>query len=325
MIISKTPMRVSFCGGGTDLEEFYKNETGAITSTAINRYVYITVNEKFDNDIRLSYSKTENVKHVDEVEHNLLREAMKLTGVVRGVEVTSMADIPSRGTGLGSSSSFTVGLLNALYSHMGQHKSAESLARDACKIEIDLLKEPIGKQDQYIAAYGGFKHISFNPDGEVFVEPIVCKKSTKEELQENLLMFYTGITRKANSILSEQKANSEAKRDILSRMGDLSVEFKDTLNSNDLGKIGALLHKNWIYKKKLSLGITTPLIDEYYEKALNAGASGGKILGAGGGGFLLLYCEKQKQNKVFEVLKDIRHIPFKFEAAGSRLIYIEDN
>ena len=324
MIISKTPFRISFCGGGTDLKEFYSHGHGAVVSTAINKYMYITVNKKFDNEIRISYSKTENVKNVKDVKHGLVREAMKMTGVTQGVEITSMADIHSKGTGLGSSSSFLVGLLNALYAYKGEHKSAEFLARKACEIEIDILKEPIGKQDQYIAAYGGFNYMKFNPDESVFVEPIICKKEIKECLEQNLLLFYTGIKKKANEVLNEQKENSKNKIEVLSTMSELAGELAKALNQGSLDEFGKLLHKNWMYKKELASGITNKSIEKYYEKAMKAGASGGKLLGAGGRGFLLVYCEKEKQKNVIDTLKELRTAEFKLEGQGSRIIYVGD-
>lgn len=324
MIISKTPFRISFCGGGTDFFDFHKDSPGAVASTAIDKFMYITVNKKFDNEIRVSYSKTENVKHVDEIEHPLVREAMKMTGITEGVEITSMADIPSKGTGLGSSSSFLVGLLNALYAYKGEHKSAEFLAQKACQIEIGILKEPIGKQDQYIAAYGGLNLIKFNPDGSVFIEPIICKNHVKNALQENLLLLYTGISRKANEILHEQKKNTKNKRNVLSKMATLAEEAAKAINQGDIEKFGRLLHKNWLYKKSLASSITNPTIEKYYQKALKAGAIGGKILGAGGGGFLLLYCEKEKQKKVLSALNDMTLTKFEFEPQGSRIIYVGD-
>jgi len=324
MIISKTPFRISFCGGGTDLRGFYGHEPGAVTSTAINKFMFITVNKKFDNEIRVSYSMTENVKHVNDIKHDLVREAMKMAGVTEGVEITSMADIHSKGTGLGSSSAFLVGLLNALYAYKGEQKSAEFLAKKACEIEIDILKEPIGKQDQYISAYGGFKYIKFNPNESVFVEPIVCKDTVKQRLQQNLLLFYTGLKSKANRILHEQNENSKNNRDILSKMAALAGELADALNSGHLDDFGKLLHKNWVYKKELACGITNPFIERYYQRALKTGASGGKILGAGGRGFLLIYCEKEKQKSVIDALTGLRLTDFEFEPQGSRIIYVGD-
>jgi D-glycero-alpha-D-manno-heptose-7-phosphate kinase len=211
MIISKTPLRVSFAGGGSDLSVYYKHGCGSVVSTAIDKYIYITVNRKFDDLIRVSYSKTEMVKNVDEIEHNIIREALKLVGIETGIEVVYMGDIPlgTAGVGLGSSSSLAVGVLNALYASKGQNVSAEKLARDACRIEIDILKQPIGKQDQYIAAYGGLQHIRFNGDESVFVDPVICQRETKEQLNNKLLLFYTGITRVSSSILAEQEQKTD--------------------------------------------------------------------------------------------------------------------
>jgi len=324
MIISKTPFRISFCGGGTDLKEFYKYGSGAVASVAIDKYMYITVNKKFDKYIRIGYSRTENVKHVDDIEHPLVREAMRISGVTEGVEITSMGDIHSRGTGLGSSSSFLVGLLNALYAFKGEHKSAEFLAQKACEIEIDIVKDPIGKQDQYIAAYGGLNHIQFNKDESVFVEPIICKNNVRETLRQNLLLLYTGMTRKANEILYEQKKNSKNKRETLSKMASLAQEIVTTLTKGNLEEFGKLLHKNWTYKKTLAPNITSHVLDKYYNIAIQSGALGGKILGAGGGGFLLLYCERESQDKVLKNLNNLTLTKFKFEPRGSRIIYVGD-
>lgn len=322
MIISKTPFRISFAGGGTDLKECYRHGGGAVTSTAINKYVYITVNKRFDETIRVSYSKTEIVENSNEIQHPIVREALKLAGIKGGIEITSIADFPS-GTGMGSSSSFTVGLLNALHAYKGEFKSAEALARDACKIEIDLVGEPIGKQDQYITAYGGLQHIRFNDDESVYVDPIICTPDIKKALNENLLLFYTGIRRKASAILENQKKSTKNKLDILKKKIELAQKIVECINDGRLlDRIGEILHEDWQLKKKLEDGITNPEINEYYQKALDAGALGGKILGAGGGGFLLVYCEKQNQKKVRSALKTLREVPFSFEPQGSKIIYI---
>ncbi|MFH1834733.1 MAG: GHMP kinase, partial [Methanobacteriota archaeon] len=283
MIISRTPLRVSFAGGGSDLSAYYLNEPGAVTSTAIDKYVYITVNAKFDDRLRVSYSKTEIVDSPDDLAHEIVREALKLVGISGGVEITSIADIPSRGTGLGSSSSFTVGLLNALYAFTGKNVSAGRLAREACEIEIERVCEPIGKQDQYIAAYGGLQHIQFNSDESVFVDPVICPAGVKEKLQENLMLFYTGLTRKSSSILTEQRENTGKRMDVLAEMVDLSKIIKASLSSGDLTEFGELLDGGWVLKKKLASGISSEKIDKLYESAKRAGALGGKILGAGGG------------------------------------------
>ncbi len=324
MIVTRTPFRISFVGGGTDLPDFYQVEPGAVVSTAINKYMYIIVNKRFDDTIRVSYSRTEIVKDVDEIQHPIVREALKLAGITGGVEIVSVADIPA-GTGLGSSSSFTVGLLNALYAYQGVLKSAEELAREACHIEIDLLQEPIGKQDQYIAAYGGLRYIQFNPDETVFTEPLVTDMVSKEELNQNLLLFYTGDSRQARSILKEQKANTRQsdKMGILRKMRDLALELRSQMNGSFPPDIlGEFLHRGWMLKNLLATGISNRRIDDYYKKALDAGALGGKILGAGGGGFLLLYCPKEKQLEVRAALSDLTTIEFSMEPEGSRLIYI---
>jgi D-glycero-alpha-D-manno-heptose-7-phosphate kinase len=324
MIISKTPFRISFCGGGTDLKEYYSKKQGSVVSTAIDKYMYVNVKDFFDREkIFVKYSRTELVNNVERIRHPIIREALKLTGMLRGIEISSMADIPSA-TGLGSSSSFTVGLLNALHAYLGEHKSPEALAREACRIEIEILKEPIGKQDQYISTYGGFRHILFNHDESVSSEIIMIPKSLREELENSLLLFYTGITRKARDILSEQKENTKGKMQFLDKMRDLSFELKESLIKKDMTRFGEILHKNWEYKKRLASGITNPVIDRYYNLALKSGALGGKILGAGGGGFLLFYCEGNRQDSVIRNLKSLRHVPLKFENHGTRIVYRDD-
>ena len=324
MIISRTPLRISFAGGGTDLSVFYKKEPGEVISTAINKYMYVTVNKRFDDTIRLSYTRTEIVDNLQQLQHELVREAMKLAGVTKGVEITTIADIPAKGTGLGSSSSLTVGLLNALYAYKGKRVPTRQLAEEACKIEIDIIGEPIGKQDQYIAAYGGLKHFYFKPNGSVMVEPLLVTGGKIKRLQENLLLFYTYVTRSANSILKEQKAKTNDRIDALRRLKKLVQPLRGCLEGgNDLDIFGAILHKGWEVKKGLASKITNDTIDRYYRKALDAGASGGKILGAGGGGFLLLYCRKPYQRRVKEALKGLRYLPFEFEPEGSRIIYAD--
>lgn len=326
MIISRTPLRVSFFGGGTDLAAFYELEDGAVLSTAIDKYIFATVNKKFDDHIRISYSKTEIVESVDQVKHELIREAMKLTGVDGGIEITTIADIPSQGTGLGSSSTFTVGILNALYAYKGQHISAEILAEQACSIEIGIVGAPIGKQDQYISSYGGLQFIQFNRDGSVFVDPIVCSREMKNALQDNFMLFYTGITRRANTILEEQKKNSSAKKiEELKVLKELAFRAKKVLQvDQSIDEFGVLLDESWKIKKSLASGITKPEIDEMYALAKNAGALGGKIAGAGGGGFLLLYVPKEKQDSVRSALTSLQETAFRFEPQGSKIIYVSD-
>lgn len=326
MIISRTPMRISFAGGGSDLAVYYSKGYGSVVSTAIDKYIYITVNKKFDDQIRVSYSKTEIVDSVNELEHNIIREALKIVGIKRGVEVVYMGDIPlgHAGIGLGSSSSLAVGVLNALYAYKGRHVSAEHLAQKACEIEIEILKHPIGKQDQYIAAYGGFNYIRFNMDESVFVDPIICKRNTKKKLNKKLLLFFTGIERLSSTILEEQQANIHVNSKYLDNMVKLSEVMRECIINNDFGAFGELLHQGWEHKKKLAATITTPVIDEYYEKARKAGAVGGKVLGAGGGGFLLFYCEEKFQDRVRNALSDLKESPFCFEPQGSKIIYVSD-
>ncbi len=325
MIITRTPFRVSFAGGGTDLRDFYRLDPGAVVSTAISKYMYISVNKRFTDAIRVSYySRTEIVDSLDEIQHPIVREALKLTGITRGIEIASMADVHA-GVGLGSSGTFTVGLLNALYAYKGILKSAEELAREACHIEIDIMGEPIGKQDQYIAAYGGFRYIQFNPDETVYTEPILLSPEIRQELNRNLLLLYTGDVREARGILGEQKRNTERleTRELLNGIRDLAYQLRGDLNSGASPDIvGELLNKGWILKKQLAREISNDKIDEYYEKALSAGAIGGKILGAGGGGFLLSYCHQEERQQVKEALKHLKELEFSFEPEGSKIIYV---
>ncbi len=325
MIITRTPFRISFAGGGTDLREFYRQEPGAVVSTAINKYMYIIVNKRFTDAIRVSYyAKTEIVDRVDEIRHSLVRESLKRVGISQGIEIASVADVHA-GAGLGSSGSFTVGLLNALYAYKGALKSAEELAREASHIEIDVLGEPVGKQDQYIAAYGGLRYFQFNPDESVINEPVMWSKGRKETLVQNLLLLYTGDIHEAGHILQEQKEKTSQpdKMTSLRKMRDMAMTLKDQLNSDaTAGVIGETLHRGWQLKKELASGISNDKIDGYYERALKAGALGGKVLGAGGGGFLLLYCPESKQSLVRKALSDLPVLEFSFEPEGSKIIYV---
>jgi len=325
MIISRTPFRVSFAGGGTDLREFYGKEYGAVLSAAINKYIYVTVNSLsrfYDHKIIVKYSQTELVKDVEEIKHPVVRAALKMLKMEGSIEITSMADIPAK-TGLGSSSSFTVGLLNALYAFQGKRVSPERLAEEACEIEIEILKEPIGKQDQYIAAYGGINYIQFNKDESVFVEPVISSREVINEFNKNLMIFYTGMTRDSKSVLGEQQKSTKDKFEELRKMRQLAIEIKEILNEGkNLDKIGEILNEEWRLKKSLTQNISNDIIDEYYQKALDAGALGGKLLGAGGGGFILLYVEPQNQHKVRQRLNDLEELSFSFEPRGSTIIYI---
>lgn len=328
MIISRTPLRISFAGGGSDLAAFYRREPGAVLSTAINKYIYINVNKKFDEQIRASYSITEIVDSVDQLKHELIREALNMVKPQCGIEITSISDIPSQGTGLGSSSTYTVGLLNSLYAHIGQHVGAKRLAQGACEIEIERCKKPIGKQDQYIAAFGGLQYIRFNSDESVFVDPVICSPETKNKLQQSLLMLYTGITRSADTILQEQSLNTvnhDDKRVSLRKMTHLAGELRDALVDNDLDSFGEILHEGWMEKKKLAGGISNPKIDAWYETARKQGAIGGKILGAGGGGFLLLYAHPENFPDIMRALPELKPIQIRFEPQGSKIIYVEEN
>lgn len=327
MIISRTPLRVSFVGGGSDLAAFYHYEPGAVVSIAINKYIYINVNAKFDHQIRASYSVTEIVETVDDLKHQLIREALKLVGCDRGIEITSISDIPSQGTGLGSSSTYTVGLLNALYAYSGQLAGAERLAREACRIEIERCGAPIGKQDQYIAAYGGLQLIQFNPDETVFVDPIICKPSTRQTLERRLLMLYTGATRQTADVLREQQANTErddSKRHALRQMVALAHDLRSALSADDLTAFGEILHEGWVRKRRLASGISSQRIDSWYERGRAAGALGGKILGAGGGGFMLLYAPEERHDAIRAALPELREVAIAFEPQGSKIIYVEE-
>jgi len=328
LIISRTPLRISFAGGGSDLAAFYRQEPGAVLSTSINKYIYINVNRKFDEKIRASYSITEIVDSVDELKHELIREALKLVLPPCGIEITSISDIPSQGTGLGSSSTYTVGLLNSLYAHVGQHVGAKRLAKEACEIEIERCKKPIGKQDQYIAAYGGLQYIRFNPDESVYVDPVICAPETKLRLQQSLLLLYTGLTRSADKILQEQSLNTEndtEKRKSLQRMTQLAADLRDAIVLNDLDGFGETLHQGWMEKKKLASGISNQQIDKWYSIARENGAIGGKVLGAGGGGFLLLYARPESFPEIMRSLPELSPVSFKLEPQGSKIIYVEEN
>lgn len=324
MIISRTPLRISFVGGGSDLPAFYRRYGGAVISTAIDKYVFVNVNKKFDSGIRVSYSKTEEVAHVDQVEHPLVRAAMKYLALDGGVEITTIADIPSKGTGLGSSSSFTVGLLHALNAFKGVYVSNAQLGSDSCHIEIDMCGEPIGKQDQYAAAFGGFNLIEFKPDDSVIVSPVICDRETIRTLEANILVFYTGITRSASTLLKEQSqviAGDAAKQKVMLRMVELAHVMRDELHRNNVSAFGEILHENWMLKKSITSGVSTAEIDGWYEAARQAGATGGKILGAGAGGFLLLYAPPDSHEAIKSALHMLRPIKMGFEPLGSRIIF----
>ncbi len=323
MIITKTPFRISFVGGGSDLEAFYSQSKGAVLSTSINKYMYISSHKFFEEDkIRIKYSQTETVSGLAEIKHPILRTALQKFNINGGIEVSSIADIPG-GTGMGSSSSFTVGLLHNLHAATNSFASKEDLAKGACEIEIDLLKEPIGKQDQYAAAYGGLNVIEFKQNGHVTVEPVYMNRDGLVQLEKNLYLYYIGNQRSASSILAEQRNNTSQadKFKTLQNMVDLVYQLRDTLMAGNLDNFGSLMHENWMMKQQLASGISNPLINELYDLALKNGALGGKLLGAGGGGFMLFYCPQEKQQKLNEALHKVRRFDFKFEQNGSQLIH----
>jgi len=321
MIGTQTPFRISFAGGGSDLAEFYTREPGCVLSTTINKYMYILVHPFFEKKIHLKYSKTELVETIDQVQHPIMREALRKFDL-SGIDINSIADIPA-GTGLGSSSSFTVGLLHALYAYAFKYPSKERLASEACEIEIDILKEPIGKQDQYAAAYGGLNFITFYPNGSVGVEPIRLREDKHDELQDNLLMFYLGSQRKAGDILKHQRDRmmSEGKSvDALRKMTALAKTLRDSLVRQNLDDFGSILHEGWVLKQSLSEKISSSEVDHYYSLGTSNGAMGGKLLGAGGSGFLLFYCKKENQDQLRTAL-GLREIKFRFDTFGSKVFY----
>jgi len=323
MIISQTPLRMSFVGGGSDLPAFYREHGGAVLSTAIDKYVYVSVNRKFDGDIRLAYSKTEEVSSVNEIEHELVKAAFRMQGLRGGVEITTTADIPSRGTGLGSSSTFTVGLLNVLSAYQGRHVSAEELAKGSCEIEMDRCGQPIGKQDQYAAAFGGLNLIEFHQDERVSVSPVVMRRDLKELLEQRILVFFTGITRSASKILINQSAEtaaSGAKQAALKRMVELAHALRDELSSGNIDSFGPILDENWSLKKSLTAGVSNSAIEEWYDRAMGSGALGGKLLGAGQGGFLMFYAPKERHDDIANAI-GLRRVDFAFEPLGSRILF----
>lgn len=323
MIIVKTPLRISFVGGGSDLKSYYSQGEGQVVCTAIDKFVYAIVKERFDDMIYINYSKKETVTSVDEIQHDLVREAMRITGVEKGIEITTLADIPSSGSGLGSSSSITVALLHALHAYRNTLVTAEQLAQEACAIEIDILGKPIGRQDQYAAAYGGVNRFMFAPDDSTRRIPVVMRNSITRKFASSLLLYYTGITRSADEILTRQKANlaADEKRRIMAEMVSLVEPFTEAMQKGDIRRCGELLDRNWHLKQQMAAGISNPAIDEMYTRAKNAGAEAGKISGAGGGGFLLLIVARENQNRVFEVMQAYRELPFMIEESGSKVIF----
>ena len=325
MIITRTPFRISFAGGGSDLPSFYEHEPGAVLSTAIDKYIYISVMERFGSTFRVSYSKTELTDTVEQIEHPIVKACLRRSGLKRGLEIVSMADLPAQ-SGMGSSSSFTVGLLHALKATEGRIVSQNSLAAEACEIELKDLKEPIGKQDQYIAAHGGLQYIQFFPDGRVSVDPVGCLPETRRELGRRLVVFFTGQTRFAREVLAKQSANTINKLGSVRELCNLARSLKAILeNGNDLNRFGSILNEAWQIKKSLESSISNSDIDLLYDRGLAAGALGGKLLGAGGGGFLLFFCEPHLQGRLRAELSELQEMPFDLEPEGTKIIHIGSN
>jgi D-glycero-alpha-D-manno-heptose-7-phosphate kinase len=321
MIITQTPLRISFAGGGTDLSAYYEQRGGFVVSTAIDKYVFVIVKERFDDEIYLNATPKEIVDRVPAIRHGLVRETMRMTGVQRGVEITLLSDIPSEGSGLGSSSSFTVGLLNAFYMYRGEQVTAERLAREACEIEIERLGKPIGKQDQYIAAYGGLRSFRFQTDGGVEVARLRVPPAAVREIGARLLLFYTGRTRQADAILTEQKTRTGDRLKQLDGIKELAEALEPAVEAGEIDRLGTVLHANWELKRQLASGISDPAIEEMYDLARSAGALGGKICGAGGGGFLLTYCRPDRRDRLLQGMAGYRRMPFQLEPDGSKVIF----
>jgi D-glycero-alpha-D-manno-heptose-7-phosphate kinase len=320
MIITQTPLRIGLVGGGTDLPGYYVEHGGRVLNAAIDKYVYVIVKQRFDDDIYVNYSKKEIVSRIEDLEHELVREAMQMTGVTNGVEITTLADIPSAGSGLGSSSAVTVGLLHALFAYTGRQVTAEELAERACTIEIDRCGKPIGKQDQYIAAFGGIRDIHFGPGEEVVCEELGLPAAERRDLQQQVMLFYTGIARSATPILAEQTANVAATQPQLDLLRDLAGFAAERLREGDVDGVGAALRESWEAKRKLASGVSNDWIDQAVTRALDAGASGAKLTGAGGGGFLLVICPAERQRAVRESLIDLREFPIGLDRLGSRVV-----
>lgn len=325
MIIARAPVRMSMGGGGTDLASYYRQHGGFLMAAAINRYVYLMLNKRFHKTIRLSYSTTEIVESVDKIAHPIFREALRLTDVRSQVELVSVADVPSN-CGLGTSSAFTVALLSALYAHKKEVMSAQELAEAACHLEINILREPIGKQDQYASAFGGFNAYWFNRDGSVFVEPVAIAEADLVELQNNLLLFHVGRERSASVILSSQDRKARAAdRNVIARLHAikaLGLRAKRVFERGRIDEFGEILHEHWLAKKRLSARISDAFIDEAYDTARRHGAIGGKIVGAGGGGFLLFYCPARRSRLVAALAKlGLRPTWVRFETEGAKTVF----
>jgi D-glycero-alpha-D-manno-heptose-7-phosphate kinase len=321
VIVTQTPLRVGLVGGGTDLPGYYREHGGRVLNAAIDKYIYVIVKQRFDDDIYVNYSQKEIVSRVEDIQHELVREALYMTGVRSGVEITTLADIPSAGSGLGSSSAVTVGLLHALFAYRGRQVTAQELAERACTIEIDRCHKPIGKQDQYAAAYGGICDLRFGPGDRVDVEEIILSPQMRRLMSNELLLFYTGITRSADVILGEQSANTADRLPQLAQLRDLAGEAADGLRAGDIEAVGVAMNKSWEAKRTLASGISNSQIDHAVEDALAAGATGAKVTGAGGGGFLLVVCPLERQRAVRDALSQMRELPIRVDPSGSRVVF----
>ena len=324
MIITRTPVRISLGGGGTDLASYYSKYGGFLIGAAIDKYIYITQTKMFEGDLQIKYSKTETVKHIDEIQHPTVRESLKLANVTNGIEITSIADVPSN-SGLGTSSSFLVGLLRALHAYKKEHVTSYEVAEEACKIEIDILKEPIGKQDQYMASFGGLQCLEFDREGRVIVTPLKVTHDVVEELEKNIVLFYTGVKRASSYVLSEQnksiKEDNATAVDSLHELKEIALKTRKYLENGNVRGFGEILDRHWNIKKKISNKMSNEFIDKCYETALQNGAIGGKIMGAGGGGFFMFYCD-QKKDKLRDVLTKmgLREMHYRFDFDGSKVL-----
>jgi D-glycero-alpha-D-manno-heptose-7-phosphate kinase len=325
LIISRTPLRVSLAGGGSDLPSFSDVHGGAVVSTAVDKWIHVVVSPRFEGDIRVSYSQTEIVETANLVQHELVREALRATGLPRGLDIVTLADVPARGTGLGSSSAVTVGLLNALYGYQGVYKSAVQLAEEAARIEIEMLGRPIGKQDHYAAAVGGFNFIEFPPGGKVRAEPLVCPPGTLERLHDDLLLFFTGRQRTAAAVLEPQDRAVREGRAVepLMAIRDLAYRLRDELGRGEIEGVGDILHESWELKRSLAPTVSTREIDALYERARELGASGGKLLGAGGGGFFLVIAPPDRHGSIRAGLEGLREVPVNFAVRGTQILYLD--
>ena len=320
MIIVQTPLRISFFGGGTDFPDYFLNEGGCVLSSAIDKFIYVIIKERFDDMLRVGYTRTEIVDNVDDIAHELIREAFRKTGVRQGVEILTMGDIPA-GSGLGSSSTVTVGALHSMYAYQNILVPMERLAQEACDIEVNILRKPIGFQDQYIAAFGGLRFIEFSRSGQVITENVNLDPQIQKRLSENMLLYFSGVTRKAESILSEQKENIQNKLPVLRKLKEMAYLARESLCAGQIDDFGHLLHESWQLKKQLAHGISNGVLEDWYHAAIEAGAYGGKITGAGGGGFLMLYCPLAKQESVRAALSQLRELPFSLDPGGTKIIF----